>query len=458
MPFVAKYQSGTCPKCGRAMNPGESLTVQGRGRPSRNGTGKRTYMHVNCGMPMAARQQTPPAVQRQAITQTIAEAIEESAATPPANSDIAEIRAELAEMKASTARQLEEAKRAVITSVVVTVKNGDQMHTIDVGMQHENFPMLLELMAGLEPEERNIWLTGPAGSGKTTAARKLAESLGVPFFFTGAIDSPYKLTGFMDAQGKYVSTAFYQAVKNGGVFLFDEVDGSLPGAVLEFQAFLATGYATFPNEPQPIKRHANCYVVAAANTWGFGGDANYVGRLKLDAAFLDRFVTLEWDYDDKLERALSGNDIWVTVVQAVRKAARDSNVQVVISPRASMKGAQLLRSGMSRANVVKAIFGRYRGHNAWISFGAAAEQFARSGAAPAASASVNTGAVNDTCNFRPQPEISRLSTSEQEQIIAAYVAGSKIEAIRILRNASNGVFGLAEAKVIMDRAWGTAGM
>lgn len=455
MPFVAKYQSGICPNCGKGMNPGELLTVRGRGRPSQNGSGRRTYMHVDCGTPL----KTPPAIQRESLT--VAQAVTESVSAPFAPSDeLSAIRAEIAEMKRQTAQELEQVKRAAIKSVVVTVNNGDQTHTIDVGLQHENFPMLLALMSGLEPAERNIWLTGPAGSGKTTAARKLAEALGVPFYFTGAIDSPYKLTGFMDAKGAYVQTAFYQAVKYGGVFLFDEVDGSLAGAVLEFQAFLATGFATFPNEPMPVERHPNCYIVAAANTWGFGGDANYVGRLKLDAAFLDRFVTLEWDYDNKLERALSGNDAWVTVVQSVRQAARDGGIQVVISPRASMKGAQLLRSGMSPADVVKAVFGRYRGHNNWPTFGKTAEDFARSGAASAAPASApgavsyNGNPVNSASTFRPQPEIDALPTRVQEQIVEEYILGNKVAAVRLLREATD--FGLYDAKVIIDRAWGNA--
>jgi hypothetical protein len=260
------------------------------------------------------------------------------------------------------------------------------------------------------------------------------------------------LTGFMDAKGNYVETAFYKAVKDGGVFLFDEVDGSLPGAVLEFQAFLATGYAVFPNDPTPIKRHAECYIVAAANTWGFGGDANYVGRMKLDAAFLDRFVTLDWNYDDNLERALSGNDAWVTVVQSVRNAAMAAAIQVVISPRASMKGAQLLRSGMSPASVVKAVFGRYRGHNQWSTFGRAAEDFVRGTAANAAPSAPVGVTINDRSNFIDQPEIEILSYEVQEQILTAYENGNKLAAVEILHK--NSTYGLFDAARIINRAWG----
>ena len=48
-------------------------------------------------------------------------------------------------------------------------------------------------------------------------------------------------------------------------------------------------------------------ILAAANTWGRGGDQQYVGRNQLDAATLDRFVlsTLHVDYDTDLERDIA---------------------------------------------------------------------------------------------------------------------------------------------------------
>jgi len=173
--------------------------------------------------------------------------------------------------------------------------------------RHMTFGKLVMLASALGNEDKNVWLAGPAGSGKTTAARKLAAALGYDeeseFDFNGAIDTEYKLSGFVDAKGRVVSTAFRKIWENGGVYLFDECDASMPGALLAFNAALANGYAAFPDGT--IKRHEKTVIVAAANTWGFGGDANYVGRAKLDAAFLDRFVTLTWNYDENLEREIA---------------------------------------------------------------------------------------------------------------------------------------------------------
>jgi hypothetical protein len=147
-------------------------------------------------------------------------------------------------------------------------------------------------------------IVGPAGSGKTTAAQKVAEMLGLPFYFTGAINSEYKLTGFIDAQGRIVNTAFRKAFVEGGVFLFDEMDGSLPAATLAFNAATANRVFDFPDGTH--EAHPDFIALAACNTYGNGASRQYVGRNQLDAATLDRYATLEWNYDEALEAAIMG--------------------------------------------------------------------------------------------------------------------------------------------------------
>lgn len=215
----------------------------------------------------------------------------------------------------------------------------------NVGLQHSQFPEVLQTLTACG----QAWLVGPAGSGKTYMAEACAKALNLPFYFNGAIDSAYKLSGFIDAQGRIIRPAFRQAYENGGVYLFDEVDASMPGAVLAFNAAMSNGKYDFPDGT--VERHADFYCLAAANTYGLGATDDYVGRCKQDAAFLDRFPAIYLDYDEALEHAIAGNGAWVSYVQTCRKAARNRGLKLVISPRASIFGSRLLASGMDRRRV-----------------------------------------------------------------------------------------------------------
>lgn len=226
---------------------------------------------------------------------------------------------------------------------------------IEIGTTHKAFKDLFEIasinLAEGNDTPINIWLVGPAGTGKTTAANQLAKALELPFYFNGAIDSEYKLRGFVNAQGQIVSTAFRKAYIDGGVYLFDEVDSSLPGALLAFNAALANHHYDFPDGV--FERHPKFICLAAANTFGLGADFQYVGRMKQDGAFLDRWVQLRWPIDETLERAIAQNDEWVDRVQSVRRKVEAAGLQVVVSPRASIFGSRLLAAGIPEKKVVE---------------------------------------------------------------------------------------------------------
>lgn len=228
---------------------------------------------------------------------------------------------------------------------------------------HFNFPYLVTAVkAGV-----NVMLVGPAGSGKTTAAAKVAELLGLEFHGTGAIDTAYKLAGFIDAQGRVIHTAFRKAFEHGGLFLFDEMDGSMASALLAFNSALANDWYDFPDAN--VKRHPNFRVVAGANTYGTGADRQYVGRNQLDAASLDRYAILDWGYDEALEASFIGlpapkgspvpkslaplqeveargaSERFFHRVVKVRKAVSELKVRHVVSPRATINGSKLLACG-----------------------------------------------------------------------------------------------------------------
>jgi MoxR-like ATPase len=229
---------------------------------------------------------------------------------------------------------------------VIEFKQGETMTRIE-GHIH---PALPDVVAALSTGT-HVYICGPAGSGKTTLAEQAAKALGLRFLVQGAAASKYDLVGYTDANSNKVMTAFRDAFTNGGLLLLDEADASHAAALLAMQAALANGFAEFPGESEPTPKHASFYCIVAANTWGAGADMQYIGRSRLDAAFLDRFIFIPIDYDESLERAIAGNVDWACYVQKVRAAARQRGKQVVVSPRASINGAKLLAAGMERSKV-----------------------------------------------------------------------------------------------------------
>ena len=233
------------------------------------------------------------------------------------------------------------------------VRDGDKVATL-TGLQHNLMPLLLKAAASRQVDgyHPNIWLAGPPGSGKTHAARALSLALCDDFQFNGALSMAHEVLGFVDAAGKYHETAFYRGFIARMGYLFDECDGSDNAPLLALNAALANGHAMFPMGLR--ERHIDSLIIAGANTFGLGATADFVGRTKIDAAFLDRFpVKIFWDYDATLETAICGNAEWSRRVQRARAAARSNGLKVMITPRASIAGAALIASGFSSNDAAK---------------------------------------------------------------------------------------------------------
>jgi hypothetical protein len=247
----------------------------------------------------------------------------------------------------------------------------------DVGVQHASFEALLRIVA----TRKNVWLFGPAGSGKTSAAHAVSKALGLPFFAksVGPQTSEASLLGYHDANGNVVRTQLREAYENGGVFLLDEIDSANPAVLVVINALLANGHASFPD--CVVEKHADFVLLAGANTIGQGADRQYVGRQQIDAATLDRFVYVQWDYDPAIEAAAAGVPLsavhgakapkrfkfvddsgaeqrcaeWVAKVVKVRGIVDSFGkaVRFVVSPRASIHGVALLRAGFKPDDVAE---------------------------------------------------------------------------------------------------------
>jgi hypothetical protein len=232
--------------------------------------------------------------------------------------------------------------------VVVQSPGGDQTGELPV-LRHPMAETLLRSCNVRTPDgyRLNVWISGPAGSGKTYGAKQISEVLGLRFETHGAMTMAHELTGYMDASGRYHETPFVRAFRNGGAVLLDEIDAGSNEALLALNAALANGFMSLPSG-DVVERHSDFLCIAAANTWGLGATADYVGRSRIDVAFLDRFgARLAWDYDKLFERAISGNEAWTDRVHDARGKARDAGLKVAITTRACINGAALVRAGFT---------------------------------------------------------------------------------------------------------------
>lgn len=239
---------------------------------------------------------------------------------------------------------------------VVHIKRYDQEAIVNVGVQHRNFVQLMLKCNSRTPDGNrlNIWLYGPAGTGKSTAAYFIAQALGLNFYTLGALESGFQILGYNDAHGVYQTTQFRLAFENGGIIMLDEQDSYSPSASLALNAALASGWCAF-GDSKLIKRHKDCIVIAGANTTGLGGTMEYSGRAKQDAAFLNRFVKQHWPIDDALEEHLCPNKPWLAIVRNCRHRVKEVQLKnVMITPRASLYGCALLQAGVDLDEVIEA--------------------------------------------------------------------------------------------------------
>lgn len=201
-------------------------------------------------------------------------------------------------------------------------------HKKVAGVVHEQFETILKFVAMDEP----VLLTGPAGTGKNYIAKQVADALGLEFYFSNAVTQEYKITGYGDANGNFVSTQFYEAFTKGGLFLLDEMDASCPEALIVLNCAIANRYFDFPVIGR-VQANENFRVIANANTFGTGATMEYVGRNQLDAATLNRFALVEVNYDRRIENNVCPDLEIANFCRDFRKVCIKNGVQHIVSYR-----------------------------------------------------------------------------------------------------------------------------
>ena len=212
---------------------------------------------------------------------------------------------------------------------------------------HKDFDRIVSMMM----DNESIYLCGPAGTGKSYLAQQVANALNLEYYYTNSVTDDVQIKGFVDANGRYHETQFYNAFVNGGVFLLDELDASIPEALVLLNNALANGYFSFPNGK--AKAHKDFHCIAAGNTFGTGADNEYTGRYQLDASSMDRFALIRVDYDERIEKAMCNDDsILVEFAHDFRKAVNQCGISCLCTYRA-IKRLYKFSAYMDKADAIR---------------------------------------------------------------------------------------------------------
>lgn len=244
-------------------------------------------------------------------------------------------------------KELEKKTKEILAStipqkVVVSLKVNDKEIKEKIDSPHPLLSDILNLLtAGMNP-----LLVGPAGSGKTMLGDQCAKILDLPFghlCFSAGVSEVW-LFGRQTPNG-FAEGEFSRMYKNGGVFLADEMDAADANLLLSINTALANNVLYNPISGEKIPRHEKFYFIGAANTFGKGQSSAYAGRNRLDAATLDRFVTVKVDYLEEIENKICPVKELLDALRELRNIIKKANSPEVISYRAFDKAYRMYNLG-----------------------------------------------------------------------------------------------------------------
>lgn len=234
---------------------------------------------------------------------------------------------------------------------------------VNVGRVHKDFERILRILrTNLELQAQGSttfspYLYGPPGTGKTTCLMHVFKVLfpELPMETDSYNDamSAVSIFGYRtQGSGDYVETPFYRAFVNGGGYLGDELDKGSPFVFGALNMALANGQCSFAAGQRT--RHAAFLSAFSGNTVGLGPTPMYPDRSVQPGDLRDRMTFVPFGIDESLEAdvaatiddTVNGRD-WVRWVREARAYVASTNIPLIITPRATFAGLNLMKAGFT---------------------------------------------------------------------------------------------------------------
>lgn len=247
--------------------------------------------------------------------------------------------------------------------VLELIKNSANIKPNDLEMSDVKWKYLVRSAV----RGKNIMMVGPAGCGKTQAAKALPAATGYPFFYfnLGATQDPRATlignTHFKDGQTVFDSSAFVKAIQTeNAVILLDELSRAHPEAWNILMTVLDEGQKYLR-----LDEDVNAPLIKVAKGVSFIATANigteYTSTRVLDRALMDRFEIIEVDIlsleqeeillTKRYGNVLSKKQIHAVadIAAATRKEWRSESgkLTTMISTRMTVRLCELLADGFT---------------------------------------------------------------------------------------------------------------
>lgn len=247
--------------------------------------------------------------------------------------------------------------------ILALIKNAPNIKPNDLEMSDIKWKYLVRSAV----RGKNIMMVGPAGCGKTQAAKALPEATGRPFFYfnLGATQDPRATlignTHFKDGQTTFDESAFVKAIQTeNSVILMDELSRAHPEAWNILMTVLDEGQRYLR-----LDEDINAPTIRVAPGVSFIATANigteYTSTRVLDRALMDRFEIIEVDILN-LEKEKSlltnryGNVVSAELIHAVADIAdttrkewrsEEGKLSTMVSTRMTVRVCELLADGFT---------------------------------------------------------------------------------------------------------------